>query len=382
MTIRLHSIWRDLLDAEDAAALDPGVPQGLRRQPDIAVVGGGILGVASAAACSRAGLGDVVLFERSRLGTEASGGALGLLAPAGHSGIDPDWFVRLALRSLVEWRELDATDGGVGLVDVDWLGLAPHAPGFRPPPGAESLGPTEVAQLLPGLARPTAGVFVPGQARVNPLEALARMTRRLDGVVTGVTVTDAVSRGGRITELTTTAGPVHPGAVVFATGSPPELPGLPLDLPAHHVKGHLAATAATAVRLPGVVEPIGAQLPDGRVLVGGTLDVDDHSSDVDLRLASSLPDWLAAYLPAAAGIGMTHAWCCFRPAHPDHLPVLDRVPGVENAWFTSGHYRTGILMSAVTATLISQWIRDGAPPADVTQLAMNRLSDDGALGRP
>ncbi|HEY6317714.1 MAG TPA: FAD-binding oxidoreductase [Acidimicrobiia bacterium] len=377
MTTRFHAIWHDLLDTDEAAALDPGVPEGLARRPDVAVVGGGILGVATAEACTRAGLGDVVLLERTRLGAEASGGALGLLTPAAHSGTDPDWFVRLATRSLQAWRELDAREGGVGLVDVDWLGLEPLAPAFRPPPGAESLGPSEIAELLPGLARPTAGVRVPGQARVNPLQALARLAGRLPGVATRVSVTDAVVRDGRVTQLATTAGPLSPGVVAFATGGPPQLPGLPLELPAHRVKGHIVATAPAPVRLPGPVEPIGTQLADGRLLVGGTLDVDDHSPDVDIGLAASLPEWAAAFLPAVTGIGVTHAWCCFRPAHPDLRPVLDRIPNVENAWLTSGHYRTGILMSAVTATLIAAWIRDGEAPPDVSPLSIGRFAGDG-----
>ncbi|HEV2310973.1 MAG TPA: FAD-binding oxidoreductase, partial [Acidimicrobiia bacterium] len=190
---------------------------------------------------------------------------------------------------------------------------------------------------------------------------------------TGVTVTDAVSRGGRVTRLETTAGPFEPGGVVFATGGPPRLPSLPIDLPAHQVKGHIVATAPAPVRLPGPVEPIGTQLADGRVLIGGTLDVDDHSPDVNRALAESLPEWLAAFLPAAAGVGLSHAWCCFRPAHADLLPVLDRVPGVANGWFTSGHYRTGIVMSAACAALLSEWIRDDARPTDAAPLGMRRL---------
>jgi glycine oxidase len=371
---RFHAIWRDLLGDDDVAALEPGTPDDLPRRPDVVVVGGGILGTATAAACTRAGLGDVLLLERGLLGAEASGGALGLLTPAAHSGVDPDWFVRLAERSLREWREVDATYGGIGLVDVDWLGLEPLAPGFRPPSGAESLSSSDVAQLVPGLGRPAAGVRVPGQARVNPLQAVARMARHVPSVATGVTVTDAVTRHGRLRALETTAGPVEPGAVVFATGAPPRLPSLPLDLASHRVKGHIVATAPAPVRLPGPVEPIGTQLADGRILVGGTLDVDDHSPDVDVALAASLPEWLAAFLPATEGIGLTHAWCCFRPAHADLLPVLDRVPGADNAWFTSGHYRTGIVMSAACATLLSEWIRDGTPPPAAAPLAMRRLA--------
>ena len=372
MTTRYHAIWRDLVDADDLTVLEPGVSDALLRRPDVAVVGGGILGVTIANACTTSGLGQVVLLERDRLGAEASGGALGLITPAAHNGTDPDWFVSLAAQSLQLWRELESTDGGVGLLDVDWLGLEPHPPGFRAPADAQVLDPAEVVQLVPGLGDPAGGVRVPGQARINPLHTLARLAGRQLGVSTGVTVLDAVTRGGRITQLVTSAGPVTPGAVVFATGVPPRLPGLGLELPASRVKGHLVATDPASVQLPGPVEPIGTPLPDGRILVGGTLDFDDDSPDVDRALAASLPDWLAAFIPGARGIGITHAWCCFRPAHPDRLPLLDRVPGLENGWLTSGHYRTGILMAPITARLVSQWICDGKAPADASPLAMRR----------
>jgi len=42
-------------------------------------------------------------------------------------------------------------------------------------------------------------------------------------------------------------------------------------------------------------------------------------------------------------VRLSHRWCSRRPHHPDGLAVVDRVPGLSNTWFTSGHYRTGIL---------------------------------------
>lgn len=47
-------MWWDLVSSADRAVLDPGVPETLDRTPDVLVVGGGILGVATAAACERA----------------------------------------------------------------------------------------------------------------------------------------------------------------------------------------------------------------------------------------------------------------------------------------------------------------------------------------
>jgi glycine/D-amino acid oxidase-like deaminating enzyme len=42
--------------------------------------------------------------------------------------------------------------------------------------------------------------------------------------------------------------------------------------------------------------------------------------------------------------------------------VIDRVPGLANAWLTSGHFRTGILNAPATGMAIARWISAGKPP--------------------
>ena len=124
------AIWRDQLTAEERSALgraDEGVA-GAR--PDVLVVGGGILGVSTAAACAEADLGSVLLIETGRLGAGATGGATGLLIPEPHQWSDPEPFVDLERAGLERWHDLqESVPGGVGLVEVDWLGLAPHDSG-------------------------------------------------------------------------------------------------------------------------------------------------------------------------------------------------------------------------------------------------------------
>ncbi|HSS09654.1 MAG TPA: FAD-dependent oxidoreductase [Acidimicrobiales bacterium] len=56
------------MTADEAAALDPGVPDELSRQPDVLVVGGGMVGLATAVMCHRAGLGRVTVLEQGTLG--------------------------------------------------------------------------------------------------------------------------------------------------------------------------------------------------------------------------------------------------------------------------------------------------------------------------
>jgi len=371
------AIWRDQLSADERAVLgrvDDGVPDS---RPDVLVVGGGIVGVSTAFACADAGLGDVRLIETGRLGAGATGGATGLLIPEPHQWSDPAPFVDLERASLQRWRDLQQTlPGGVGLVELDWLGLAPHASGFaaHQPRYVEWLNPGQVAELVPGLARPMEGALIRRQARVNPLRAVARLATRLPAVATGVAATSVDIRGDRIVGVGTSSGTISPGVVVFATGRPPVLDGLPLHIPSDRVKGHLLVTERTDVTLPGIVAPVATQIEHGQLLAGGTFDADDETPAVQPDVIDTITASLAAVLPRLGGIGVAYQWCCFRPRHPDRRPVIDKVPGIGNAWLTSGHFRTGILNAPATAAVLASWIATGVPPADARTWSATRFS--------
>jgi glycine/D-amino acid oxidase-like deaminating enzyme len=220
------------------------------------------------------------------------------------------------------------------------------------------------------------GARIHRQARLNPLRAVARLSARLPAVATGVAATGVVIRGGRITAVATSSGEVNPGAVVFATGQPPLLDGLPIDIPSDRVKGHLLVTdpAPLPMPLPGIVAPIATQIEHGRLLAGGTFDVGDESPAVQPDVIESIMAALRGSLPALRGLGVAYQWCCFRPRHPDRRPVIDRVPGLDNAWLTSGHFRTGILNAPATAAVLARWIATGQPPAEPATWSASRFA--------
>jgi glycine/D-amino acid oxidase-like deaminating enzyme len=361
-----RTIWIDQLEPAELAALDPGRPARLPQRPDVLVVGGGMLGVATAMACQTAGAGQVLLIEAGRLGSGATGGAAGLVTPEPHQGTDLPPVAELGRVSLARWRDLQASvPGGVGLIEIDWLAVAPHPEGFLDDlsPAAERLGAGQVHELIPALTPAVPGVIIRGQARVNPLRAVSRLAARLPHQATGCPATAVKLSGGRITTVATPAGDITPGAVVFATGLPPRLDGLPLDIPAGLVKGHLAVTEPLPLTLPASVTTLGTQLEHGGVLSGGTLDTDDSTPDVRPEVTESIRATVAALLPSLNLIRLTHQWCCWRPRHPDGLAVIDRVPGLANAWLTSGHYRTGILMAPAAGAALAHWIVTGGPPS-------------------
>jgi len=68
----MTAFWRDQLTGEQRAVLGRDVGLIADPKPDVLVVGGGMLGVATAAAIQGAGLGSVQLIEAGRLGPRPS----------------------------------------------------------------------------------------------------------------------------------------------------------------------------------------------------------------------------------------------------------------------------------------------------------------------
>ena len=372
-----RTVWDDTARAEDLEVLRRGAADALDRTPDVLVVGGGIVGLATAAMCRRAGLGSVVVVEREqRLASGTSGSAWGGLGPDTHA-LDPAPFPSLARRSLELHRELEAEwDGDLGLEDLDLIATmsGPEASELASSMGAGLLGPDDLAALAPELADTArAGLRFGSQPRVHPLRLAAAFARRAGTLAAGVEVTGWEVSGGRVRAVCTSAGDVSPGNVVLASGLAPSWAvGVPQEL----VKGHLVATAPAPFRLSAAFTTgeIGVlQTPDGRIVAGGTLDEGDTEDVVRSEVADRIRALLVALLPAAAPLEITHRWCCFRPATADRLPVIDRAPGTDNAWITCGHYRTGLLNAPAAGEAIASWIASGRPPDGVARWAVSRF---------
>ena len=383
------TVWASTVDPADRAALDPGIPDGLDRRPDVLVVGGGVIGLATAVLCRRAGVGRVLVIEAVRLAAAASGGAGGALAPGLHQLSDPPAFVALARSSLALYRQLEQDwDRALGLEWTAGLLLLPAGPpaGLRPWPGVELLDSGRVAELVPELVPMAAGLLAHDQARVHPLRLAAALARRAGSVATGVAMTGLEVSGRRILRVRTTAGELHPGVVVFATGLAPE-PWV--RLPQRLVKGHLVVTEPVGFRLAcGLHSPglgIGS-MADGGLLAGGTRDEGDHSAQVRPQVVQSIRRRLGELLPAAGQVRLRHQWCCFRPATADGQPVIDRVPGLDNAWVSAGHDGDGLLMAPATGRALATWIATSRQPREVASFGLSRFDgphqDTGRGGGP
>ena len=115
------------------------------------------------------------------------------------------------------------------------------------------------------------------------------------------------------------------------------------------------------------------QLEGGEIVAGGTLDEGDDDPVVRDDVIAGIRKGLAALVPRTADVDIGHAWCCFRPTTADEQPVIDGVDGLENAWITGGHFRTGILMAAATGDVLARWIESGHPPDGAAPFGLARL---------
>jgi glycine/D-amino acid oxidase-like deaminating enzyme len=375
-------VWRDTAGAGVLAALEPGVPPDLDRRPDVLVVGGGVIGLATAALCTRAGLGRVTLIERERLAAGASGKAAALLTPEAHVWTDPPPFVSLARTSLQLLRLLDDEwDGAIAVQPLEWVVALPNAVPLETKLGplVDVLDPDRAHAVEPELGDVPGALRIREQARVHPLRLAVALAGRAGAVATGVEMRGVTRDGGRIVTVRTSHGDIRPGSVVFATGSAPAAPEFPeLAVPQRWVKGHLVATAPSPFRLRtalAALEGLVLQLPGGEIVAGGTLDEGDTDPVVRDDVIAQIRTGLTTLLPRTAEIATGHAWCCFRPTTADEQPVIDRVPGTENAWVTCGHFRTGILMAAGTGDALARWIATGDRPDGVGPFGLARFGD-------
>lgn len=374
-------VWRDTAGAGELAALEPGVPPDFDDRPDVLVVGGGVIGLATAALCSRAGLGRVAVIERDHLASKASGRAAALLTPEAHVWTDPAPFVALARKSVELLHTLDDEwDGAIGVESLEWLVALPKALPLDADLGplVDVLDPAGAHEVEPELGDVPGALRIRAQARVHPLRLCAVLAARAGSVATGVEMLGVTTDGGRVATVRTSHGDLHPGAVVFATGLAPSLPDVAgLAVPERWVKGHLLATEPAPFRLRtalAALEGLVLQLPGGEIVAGGTLDEGDQDPGVRDDVISTIRAALTGLLPRTADVPTGHAWCCFRPTTADEQPVIDRVPGLENAWVTCGHFRTGILVAAATGDALARWIGTGDRPDGVAPFGLERFT--------
>jgi len=359
-----------------------------RPKADVVIVGGGVMGCASAWLLARRGL-SVTVLERSVPGAEASSAAAGILGVSAEDHA-PGAMSELARASGARYARFCADLGRATEIDVEYRNCGVLRVAFSKAevrtlarqPGAQALSLQEIARLEPELSRALAGgVRFPGDARVDPrrlLRALHIAAQR-SGVrfQSGAYVRRVLIDGERVRGVALDDGrELLARWVVVAAGSWTTLiegVGLPAGrvVPA---RGQIVELEAPRPLLSSVLFGPGAYLvprDDGRVLVGSTLEFVGYQRDVTAGAVRDLLTAATALVPALEGARLGATWSNFRPYTKDELPLIGATK-IAGLLLATGHYRNGILLAPITAEIVTALVLGKKPPLVLTPFSAQR----------
>jgi len=116
-----------------------------------------------------------------------------------------------------------------------------------------------------------------------------------------------------------------------------------------------------------------AQKDNGEILIGSTTE--DKGFDVTTTYPeiNGLVQGAIRCIPELEHINLKRCWAGLRPGSPDELPILGPMKGIQGYLNACGHFRTGILTSAITGVLLDKLVNDEALPLDITPFLADRF---------
>jgi len=340
---------------------------------DVAVIGGGIIGLSIAWRLAQRDR-SVTVLERGDVGRAASWAAAGMLCPAAEIGFEELDLYRLGRESLRRWpefaRDLEGASGcSVGYRDEGALVVASDRDDtealrrlyrFQQEQGVpvEWLAGLEALEiepmLTPGLP---AAIFSPDDHQVDNrgvVEGLLKVLHEMEDVtVRERSKVRAVSnRGDASLVLMEDESLVEARVVVLAAGAwSREVGGIEPRLPVRPVKGQILSLQMKEVfELTHVIRGPDAYLvpkADGRLVVGATSEELGFDTQVTAGGIYRLLEGAVEIVPGIEELEITETGVGFRPASRDHAPLIGWV--FPNVMAATGHYRHGILLAPITA---------------------------------
>jgi glycine oxidase len=368
---------------------------------DVAIAGGGVIGAAIAFELARAGL-RVAVFDRHHPGQEASWASAGILSPAPESpgmvamvplgkasmALYPDFVAQVEEISgqVTGFRPkgtLEALFSHDTKAELSTIIALHHGLGLK----AEPLGPDDARELEPMLSEEVeAAVLRPEEASIDNraftaaiLEAAARSGAE---IFSGEGAHGIWREGNRCAGLLVEKNEkVEARHTIIAAGSfSATIEGAAPYAPVTPAKGQMVALRGDDVPIERVLWSDKIYLVprnDGRILAGATIE---HIGFDKRVTAGGIQKILAAAFELAPGLAnarIEETWAGLRPDSPDHLPILGPTD-LDGLLIATGHFRSGILLTPITARLVREWITEQRTSVDWDRFSPLRFQSEVA----
>jgi glycine oxidase len=347
---------------------------------DVVIAGGGVIGGAIALELARAGL-RVAVFDRQQPGQEASWASAGILSPApenpGVVSMVPLGKSSMSLypEFVAQVEEISGTSVGFRpkgtlealfshdtKAELSTIIALHHGLGLK----AEPLRAEDARELEPSLSEELeAAVLRPEEASVDNramTAAILGAAKRSGAEIFPGNGAKAIWREGqRCAGLVLQNEKVEANWTIIAAGCfSATIDGTAPYAPVRPAKGQMASLRAGEVKIERVLWSEKIYLVprnDGRILAGATVE---HAGFDKRVTAGGMEKILSAAIdlaPSLANARIEESWAGLRPDSPDHLPILGPTD-LDGLLMATGHFRSGILLTPITARLIREWIME------------------------
>ena len=364
------------------------------------VMGGGIIGCSVAWRLAAEGVVTTVL-ERGRVGQEASWAAAGMIAPQAEAeGPGPFFDFCMKARDTFDGIvDRLVRDGGVDpeydragilyvALDADERVQLERRASWQRSVGAplEELSGAEARRVEPMLSPEAVyAIHMPTNRRTDNrklTQAYAAAARKAGAeFVEGARVEALATRGERAVGVRMDDGStLEADVVVNAAGAwAGEIRGLEADrVKLHPVRGQIVCFEVAPETIgPALFSLRGYVVPrrDGRLLAGSTMEEAGYDKSVTLAGLDKIARGAAAIVPTLGAATFREAWAGLRPATRDLLPVLGFSPSVSNVLWAAGHFRSGILLSAITGEIIVDLVQGRRPAVEFSAFSAARFRE-------
>lgn len=368
--------------------------------PNVIIVGGGAIGCAIGLRLAQSGA-NATIIERTAPGAEASSAAAGILAPQIEAQA-PGPFLELCLRSRALYpalaEELQNLSGlsveyrTTGVLEISFSEEASagmqakvawqKALGLR----AELLSPAEALRLEPNLSpRVAVAVHLPDDHQVDNrllVRALSLSAARVGVSFRTGSARSVAVEGQRAIGVDVDGELLRSDAVVIAAGAWSSLvQGVGIDPRAvKPMRGQMVLLQADASLLRSVlIEERGYLVPraDGRILAGSTFELAGYEKQVTAEGVMRILETALQLCPKLSHAPIRDVWAGLRPYIDDQqLPILGAGP-VPGLFLATGHFRSGILLTPITAKVISQAVLGQKTSVDLKPFAYDRSPPSG-----
>ncbi len=347
---------------------------------DVVIVGGGVVGIATAYFLAKAGVSSTVI-ERDSVGSHASGFAYGGLSPLAGAGIPGPVFpmAKEGMRIHREFSQLLPEETGVATEyrvrpslslafteeevreSKEFLAWQQEQEGYS----VKWLDAAKAKEIEPRISDEILGaVYMVGGAEVEPYKFILALTQAAEKL--GVTVRHGNVKGitkesGRVTGLIMESGELACDNVVLALGpwSADVSSWISLKVPIRPLKGQILRLQAPGAPFDCSIGWAGNYANtkmDGLLWTGTT----EEEAGFDENPTTSARDQVMASLlkmiPSLLDAELVQHTACLRPLSIDGIPIMGAVPNLNGAFLSTGAGRKGILlgpaMGKATADLI------------------------------